>query len=165
MAPGFDLGAFDCGEEAYNTWLAANAESVHNSGNAAVHLLIENVKPLTDGKVVGYYALSPTQVVRDEMPKSVGRGGVNPTPGYLLAKMALDTSLRGDTVNRWGAQLLREALFTIVEAAAAGGGRIIVVDADNESLIPWYTSHGFKPTGVGDLRLYMKVSTARNYLA
>ena len=166
IAPGFNLEAFDCGEAAYNTWLSAKAENVHRAGNAAVHLLIEDATPPTDGKVVGYYALAPTQIVRGETPSSVGRGGTDPTPGYLLAKMALDKSLRGDLVHQWGAQLLRQALFTILEAATAGGGRVIVVDADNEGPLPWYVRHGFRSTGVeGDLRLYMKVSTARKYLA
>jgi len=86
------------------------------------------------------------------------------TPGWLLAKLALDITLRGDKEKRWGSQLLRVALETLVEAAAVGGGQVIVVDADNPGLVGWYTRHGFTATGADDLRLYMKVSTARKYL-
>jgi hypothetical protein len=39
-----------------------------------------------------------------------------------------------------------------------------VVDADNPGLIGWYSRHGFRSTGGQDLRLYMKVATARKYL-
>ena len=62
------------------------------------------------------------------------------------------------------AQLLREALEVIVQSADQGGGQIIVVDADNAGLVDWYKRHGFRSTDDRDLRLYMKVATARRYL-
>ena len=96
-ALGFDLGAFDCGEPAYNEWLVQHA-------------------------------------------------------------------VNGDKDHQWGAQLLREALGRIVASVDLGGGQIIVVDADNSGLIGCYARHGFKSTGGQDLRLYMKVATARKYL-
>jgi hypothetical protein len=69
--------------------------------------------------------------------------------------------MRGDKVNQWGWQLLRVALETIIDASELGGGQIIVVDADNPG---WYARHGFVATGGDDLRLYVKVATARKYL-
>ncbi len=78
--------------------------------------------------------------------------------------MALDSSLRGDRDARWGTQLLVEALRRIVEAARVDGGRVVIVDADNEGLLGFYQGHGFLPTGVDPLRLYMKVATARALL-
>ena len=86
------------------------------------------------------------------------------TPGWLLAKLALDVSRRGDKDQQWGAQFLRDALETIVASADVGGGQVIVVDADNAGLLDWYTRHGFRSTGTDNLRLYMKVATARQYL-
>jgi hypothetical protein len=53
---------------------------------------------------------------------------------------------------------------TIVAGADVGGGQVIVVDADNAGLVDWYTRHGFRSTGSDNLRLYMKVATARQYL-
>ena len=51
------------------------------------------------------------------------------------------------------------------ESHDAGGGNVIVVDADNQGLLGFYTRHGFKSTGIdGDPALYMKVSTARKTL-
>jgi hypothetical protein len=81
-----------------------------------------------------------------------------------VAKLALDKSMRGDKVNQWGWQLLRVALETIMDAAEVGGGQIIVVDADNPGLVDWYARHGFVAPGGANLRLYMKVATARKYL-
>jgi len=47
------------------------------------------------------------------------------------------------------------------DLADAGGGKVIVVDADNHGLLDFYLRNGFKSTGADDLTLYLKVSTAR----
>jgi hypothetical protein len=168
LAPGFDLGAFDCGEPSYNEWLIHDATRAVDSGSAAVHLL---VKTHTDGadqqdgdRVVGYFAICPTLVVRDDAPKQVRRGLLRSAPGWLLAKLALDQSLRGDPERQWGRQLLREALLTVIAAAELGGGQVIVVDPDNAGLVDWYAANGFLSSGGPDLRMYLKVATARGYL-
>jgi hypothetical protein len=164
LVSGIDLKGFDCGEPSYNQWLSEHAATAVTSGSSMVYLLLERSRPECSERVVGYYAICPTMVIRDDMPKSVQRGTLHRAPAWLLAKLALDKSLRGDAVHRWGAQLLREALGTILAGAVAGGGQIIVVDADNAGLVGWYSHHGFKDTGSPDLRLYLKVATARKYL-
>lgn len=164
LAAGFDLTAFDCGEPACSHWLSEHASRSVASGSSMVYLLLERMPPDVDERVVGYYAICPTMVVRDDLPKPVQRGVLRRAPAWLLAKLALDTSLRGDSVHEWGAQLLREALRTILASVDDGGGQIVVVDADNAGLVSWYSRHGFKDTGGSDSRLYMKVATARKYL-
>ncbi|WP_427004441.1 hypothetical protein [Pseudarthrobacter sp. H2] len=163
LAPGFDLGAFDCGEPGYNQWLNEHARQSVEYGSSMVYLLLEK-RPGADERVVGYFAICPTLVVRDDVPKPLQRKVLPNAPAWLLAKLALDRSMRGDKVNQWGWQLLRAALETIVDASALGGGQIIVVDADNSGLVDWYARHGFVATGGGNLRLYLKVATARKYL-
>jgi hypothetical protein len=158
----FDLDAFDCGEPAYNEWLRQHALAAVSAGSAAVYVLL--VERTGDERVMGYYAICPTLVVRDEVPKQLQRGLLRAAPGWLLAKLAVDVSLRRDKEARWGSQLLRDALERIVASADAGGGQIIVVDADNEGLLGWYGRHGFRPTGAENLRLFMKVATARQHL-
>ncbi len=164
LTPRFDLRDFDCGEPAYNEWLVQHAVKAVQAGSSMVYLLLEQVDPGAKERVVGYYAICPTVVVRDDMPKSLQRGVLRAAPAWLLAKLALDRSLRGDKDHHWGAQLLREALEKIVASVELGGGQIIVVDADNPGLTAWYSHQGFKSTGGQDLRLYMKVATARKYL-
>lgn len=164
LVPEFDLDVFDCGEVGYNRWLREHAGRAVEAGTSMVYLLLEQIRPGGGERVVGYYAICPTMVVREAMPKSVQRGVLRHAPAWLLAKLALDESLRGNSVHRWGSQLLREALHTILASADEGGGQIIVVDADNAGLVDWYSRHGFKATGGADLRLYMKVATARKYL-
>jgi hypothetical protein len=168
LVPGLDLRAFDCGEPAYNEWLVHSATHAVESGSAAVHLLLEtdfDAADQQDGeRVVGYLAICPTLVVRDEAPKQTRGGLLRSAPGWLLAKLALDQSLRGDPERQWGRQLLREALLTIIAAADLGGGQVIVVDPDNAGLVAWYATNGFISTGGPDLRMYMKIATARAYL-
>ena len=110
LNPGFDLSAFDCGGSAYNEWLVQHAVNAVQAGSSMVYLLLEQVDPGAEDRVVGYYAICPTVVVRDDMPKSLQRGVLRAAPAWLLAKLALDRSLRGDKHHQWGAQLLREAL-------------------------------------------------------
>ena len=164
LATQYDLTAFDCGEPSYNDWLVRHASTSVQAGVCAVYLLLEEPAAGADGplRVVGYYAINPTQVVRDNVPKSMARGWPQTVPAWKLGKLAIHVDLRADRGAHWGRQLLRDALETIVRIAEAGGGKVIVVDADNPGLLGFYTHNGFKTTGVdGNLALYMKVSTAR----
>lgn len=163
LAPGFDLGAFECGEPAYNEWLVRHAAASVSAGVCAVYLLLEETGEAS--RVVGYYAINPTQVVREELPRSLARGGPHTVPAWKLGKLAIHVDLRADKQAQWGRQLLRDALETIVRVADAGGGKVIVVDADNAGLVDFYIRNGFKTTGIeGNLTLYLKVSTARAIL-
>ncbi|HEX4726771.1 MAG TPA: hypothetical protein VH298_03180 [Jatrophihabitans sp.] len=159
---GFDLTAFDCGEPTYDQWLVNHARQAVRSGSAAVQLLVE--RQSGSARVVGYYAICPTLVVRAATPKQLRQGLLRSAPGWLLAKLALDRSLRGDPDRQWGRQLLRQALLTIIEAAEVGGGQLIVVDPANAGLVDWYAGNGCLTTGGPDLRMYLKVATARAYL-
>lgn len=164
LAPGDDVGDFDCGEPTYNEWLVRHAAASVQAGISAVYLLLEENDEAS--RVVGYYAINPTQVVREDVPSSLSRGWPQAVPAWKLGKLAVHIDLRADKDAQWGRQLLREALQTIVRVADAGGGKVIVVDADNPGLVGFYRRNGFKTTGVeGDLALYMKVSTARKALA
>lgn len=164
LAAEHDLTAFDCGEPTYNDWLARHASTSVHAGVCAVYLLLEHQATGTDHppRVVGYYAINPTQVVREEVPTSMARGWPQTVPAWKLGKLAVHVDLRADQDAQWGRQLLRDALETIVRIAEAGGGKVIVLDADHPGLLGFYTRNGFKTTGIeDDLTLYMKVSTAR----
>jgi predicted GNAT family N-acyltransferase len=160
LAPGYDRTAFDCGEPSYNDWLLRHAAASVSAGVCAVYLLLETTAEAS--RVVGYYAINPTQVVREELPRSLARGGPQTVPAWKLGKLAVHVDLRADKPAQWGRQLLRDALETIVRVADAGGGKVIVVDADHPGLLDFYTRNGFKTTGIeDDLTLYLKISTAR----
>jgi len=80
LTSGFDLRAFDCGEPAHNQWLVQHANNAVEAGSSMVCLLLEQVHPSAEERVVGYYAICPTVVVRDDMPKSLQRGVLRAAP-------------------------------------------------------------------------------------
>jgi ribosomal protein S18 acetylase RimI-like enzyme len=159
----FDLEAFDCGEPTYNDWLVRQAAASVHAGVCAVYLLI--AAEGSQSQVVGYYAISPSQLAREDVPTSMARGWPRTVPAWRLGKLTVDVGLRADKNAQWGRQLLRHALETIVDVAEAGGGKVVIVDADNAGLLSFYRRNGFRSTGVdGDLSLYLKISTARKVL-
>ena len=51
--------------------------------------------PLGEQKVSAYFAICPTEVVRnDDGVSGSMAGGYSRIPGYLIARLAIDTSLR-----------------------------------------------------------------------
>ncbi len=151
-----DLNGFDCGHDALNTWLREHARLATGQGTRT-YLLVEEAT----GVVVGYFALAPHLLERDDAPSGVRRGAAQRIPAILLAKLALDKSLHGQGL---GAELLIHALTTIVAAARAAGGRVVVVDAVDESAVGFYRAHDFKPSPTDPRRLIMKLSTAARAL-
>lgn len=154
---------FDCGEEHYNEWLIRYARTAVKSGSASVYLLLEEAT----GRVVGYFTITATQVRKEDVREEAQGGLMRQAPGYLIGKVALDKSLQGrkEPQVQMGPQLVLDAIAKAVEAARVGGGQVIVIDADNEGLLPFYKGCGFLSTGVeGSLRLYMEMATAREIL-
>jgi GNAT superfamily N-acetyltransferase len=88
-------------------------------------------------------------------------GGYSRIPGYLIARLAIDTSLLGQG---YGEQLLLDALGKAVAASEIGGGRLIVVDGIDDEAQSFYEHHHFVPIHNHDRRLVMKVSTAAKAL-
>jgi GNAT superfamily N-acetyltransferase len=155
LGPDHEVGAFQCGKQSLDDWLRGQARRAQEAGTARTYIWTKPDSP----DVLAYYSIAPTQVTKVDVPRSLS-GGCSTIPGYLLARLALDASLHGQGL---GAELLVDALGRIVEAAQAGGGRLIVVDALDEQAKAFYRRHDFIPVE-GTMRLYLKVATARTAL-
>ncbi len=156
LADDHDLDPFACGHPALDTWLKQHARRATGQGTRT-YLLID----ATTNAVAGYFALAPHLVVREETPRSLGRGTPQRIPAILLAKLALNECLHGQGL---GGELLVHALTTIIIAARSAGGRIVVVDAIDESAASFYRAHDFRPSPADPHRLFMKLSTAARAL-
>jgi GNAT superfamily N-acetyltransferase len=145
------VDGFGSGEPEIDEWLRAKALRSQRQGSARTRVLVR----LGQTQVLGFYALTPHDTHREDLPGSAA-GGLTVVPGYLVAQLALDRSLQGQGL---GAELLLDALETIVAAANSVGGRLVVVDAIHERAAQFYAKYGFIRIGASP-RLYMKISRA-----
>ncbi|HEY9388649.1 MAG TPA: GNAT family N-acetyltransferase [Mycobacteriales bacterium] len=150
------LAEFDCGVAVLDEWLRGQALRAQGSDTARTYVWTAP----GSRRVVAYYAIAPTQVLRDEVSRNLS-GGVTVVPAYLLARLALDRSLHGQGL---GSELLVDALDRIVQASTAAAGRLIVVDAIDDAAAAFYGHHDFQVVKDSQRRLVMKVSTARKAL-
>lgn len=155
LGPDHDVAAFDSGEPETDDWLRGNALRTQRQGSARTRVLLRPGDP----RVLGFYAIAPHDTHRENLPGSAA-GGLSVVPGYLIAQLAVDRRMQGQGL---GAELLRDALETVVMAAEAAGGRLVVVDAVDESALRFYERFGFMRIGQ-TLRLYMKISRIQSSL-
>jgi GNAT superfamily N-acetyltransferase len=146
-----ELAPFSSGHAELDGWLRRHARTATGQGTRTYVLVDRN------GRVVGYYALAPHLLVREEAPSRLAHGAPRQIPAILLAKLALDASLQGQGL---GAELLVRSLDTIVTAARQAGGRVVLVDAIDEGARAFYEHHDFRPLPGRPDRLVMKLSTA-----
>lgn len=157
LAPERGIQSFTSGNNDLDSWLRDAAITADRAGTARVYLWIGD-----DERIIGYYAVIPHGIRREEVPSSVGRGAPDVIPGFLLARLALSEQLHGQHL---GGDLLAEALITILKAIRIAGGRVIVVDAIDERARGFYEHFGFRSLPLNDYRLVMKASTAANSLS
>lgn len=156
LEPHHDLDAFRCGRPALDEWLRLHARTATGHGTRTYVLLAES-----NNEVVGYFAIAPHLLEREQAPRSIGRGAPARIPAILLAKLVLDERLHGQGL---GSELLVQALTTIVTAARTAGGRVIVVDAIDEPAAAFYRAHDFQAIPNDPQRLVIKLSTAAGAL-
>ncbi len=150
-----ELDGFRCGNVELDQWLITHARSATGHGTRT-YVLLDDA-----GVVLGYFAIAPHLLERDDAPPKLGRGAPRQIPAVLLAKLALDESLHGQGL---GSELLVCALEVILDAARRAGGRVVVVDALDANARRFYEHHGFDALPGSDRRLVLKLSTAAKAL-
>jgi GNAT superfamily N-acetyltransferase len=149
------LEVFRCGNTELDDWLVRHARAATGHGTRT-YVLVDDERT-----VVGYFAIAPHLIDREDAPAKVGRGAPRQIPAILLAKLALDESVHGQGL---GAELLVFALETIIDAARLAGGRIVVVDAIDDNATRFYEHHDFQSLPDNAQRLVLKLSTAAKAL-
>jgi GNAT superfamily N-acetyltransferase len=147
-----DLGALNSGEPELDVWLREQAAGVEARRVARTFVWVETAA--NPDLVIGYYSLTGHRLVRDVLPKSIGRGSPGEIPAVQLARLALDQAHHGGGA---GGALLADALGRIVVATQTVAARFVVVDALHETAATFYEHHGFLRIQ-GTLRLVQMVS-------
>lgn len=145
---GHDTTHFDCGKPDLDTWLQQHAFT--NEARRTIRTFVWH----EDNRVVAYYAVAAHLLVRDDLPRNIGRGNPTQIPAVLLARLALDKTLHGQG---YGGALLADALQRIAAATQIVAARFIVVDAIDQAAHRFYEHHGFKPIP-GTLRLVQRTA-------
>ena len=128
------LDALDSGEPTLDAWL-----SEHAPGAEARRVARTFVWTTEDQTVTAYYSLTGHRIVRDELPKSVGRGSPSEIPAVLLARLALDKNLHGQG---HGGILLAEAHERSVVATQAGAAQVDAQEARRARGTTAHERHG-----------------------
>lgn len=133
-----DVSAFSCGRPALDNWLKTYA--LPNQRNGFTVVMAVHV----DGRVVGYYGLSPASVVPVGLPRAIRTGQPpNPVPCLLLGQLATDIEWAGRGI---GTGLLRHALMRCVAGARLIGGRALMVNALDGEAAAFWRRRGFLPS-------------------
>lgn len=133
-----DVAAFSCGHPALDRWLHTRALANQQKGFTAV--VVVHVQ----GRVVGFYGLSPTAVLPAQLPRAIRTGQPpDPVPCLLLGQLATDALWAGQGI---GTGLVKHALQRSVAAARLVGGRALVVHAVDGAAAAFWLRRGFVPS-------------------
>lgn len=135
-----DISQFDCGKPELNHWLRAGAGRDQKAGQCRVNVWTAD----RSDRVIAFYSIAPHFDTRDATRGSRKfHSGYSVIPGYLLGRLALDTSLQGQG---FGSELLLEAATAALAASRVGAGRVLYVDVLDEDARSFYAAHDFTQT-------------------
>lgn len=150
------LAGFDCGVESLNTWLVNHARAAGGAGSARTFVTTDEQQ---DGRVVGYHALTVASVEHEDATPRVAKGMPrHPIPSVLLARLAVDVSVRGRGLGAW---LLRDAMSRAVAVAEELGIRALLVHALGDDAASFYQRHGFEPSPTDSHNLQLMIKDIR----
>ena len=144
-------GRLSCGIEALDRYFSQQAgqEGRRHVANCFVGVRRE------DQAIGGYYALSATAVIFDQLPEDLRRKlpALPRVPAALLGRLAVDTRHRGQHLGEF---LLFDAMYRTLHADLAAA--VLIVDAKDEQATSFYKRYDFLDIGTGRTRLYRPVS-------
>jgi GNAT superfamily N-acetyltransferase len=130
---------FSCESPELTEFLRTRARKEMQARASACFVLVAEADP---GRIVGYYTLSQTAVVTQQLPEAVTKR----LPRYpqlgatLIGRLARDLAWKGKAVGRL---LLIDALRRCVRHSAEVGAVVMVTDPKDDKARAFYESHGF----------------------
>jgi GNAT superfamily N-acetyltransferase len=153
LARDHQLDEFDSGAAELDDWLRRFARVADASGTARTYVLVDGLR------VLGYYALTPGAVHREDLPERHARGmPAHPIGVILLARLAVDRSLQG---HGYGRALLTDAAVRTLQAAELVGVRAMLVHARDDGASRFYERLGFTPSPTDPLHLMVLIKDLR----
>jgi GNAT superfamily N-acetyltransferase len=150
------IDAFDCGQEALNSWLRKYA--LQNQGAGAAQTYVG----LAGGVVIGYYSLAVGQIEYSDAPERLRKGlARHPVPIMLLARLAVDKDWQKKGVGR---ALLRDAVLRTLQAADIAGIRALAVHAKDDQARRYYEQFDFVASPADPLHLLVLLKDIRKRL-
>jgi len=132
-----DRNAFDCDRESLNIWLRRHAWANQLSGASRVNVISD----AASGRIVGYVALSASQIERAFLPKADQRNRPDPLPVLLLGQLAVDKNFQA---RGHAASLLLFALKSALRASEIIGSVGVITHPLDDGIRGFYARWGFQ---------------------
>ena len=152
LTPEHDLAAFDSGVPALDDWLKRRALANEGAGGSRTYVVCAG------RRVIGYYALATGSVALAAATGRVRRNMPDPVPVMVLARLAVDRVHQDQGL---GADLLRDAILRIFQAAEIGHIRAILVHAISEEAKRFYRRHGFVESPIDPMTLMITIADVK----
>jgi GNAT superfamily N-acetyltransferase len=153
LARDHHLDEFDSGAAELDDWLRRFARVAAAAGTARTYVLAN------DRRVLGYYALTPGAVARQDLPERHARGmPAHPIGVIVLARLAVDRSLQG---KGYGRALVADAALRTLQAAELVSARAMLVHARDERAAGFYERLGFIRSPTDALHLMVLIKDLR----
>ena len=156
-----DRAAFSCGIEPLDRYLREQAGQDARKYAAATFVLLT-----PENRIAGYYTLSSTVILADDLPgeevKKLKWPRYPQLPATLIGRLARDVAFRGQ---RMGELLLLDALRRSFDNVRTVASLAVIVDVKDENARRFYASYGFTPFPDTQNRMYIPMKTVEKLFA
>lgn len=151
-----DVSSFDCGVPELNEWLQRRA--LQNIATRASRTFVV----VSEGRVVGYYALATGAVAHAAATGRVRRNMPEPIPAMILARLAVDGAFQKSGL---GSALLRDAMLRTLQVAEMAGVRAVLLQAVSEQAKQFYARHGFAESPIDPMTMMVTLADLEKALS
>jgi len=148
-----DVLGFKTGLDSVDGWFCEKALNEQAAGRVSTHVCLSD-----QTEIMAFYALKHIIVNLEgssrRLRDTAESGADGATTGLLLAQMGVRADLQGAGV---GKCVVKQVLQVAADLHNQSAFRLLVVDAENPKLLPYYEKYGFTPLA-NDLRMVMKMS-------
>lgn len=144
---------FRCSNPAFDVYLRSARKETEQSP-AVIYILDDT----TTKRIIGYYSISSTSVVRQTFPDEF-REGLQPypeQPAMLIGRLAVDRDYRGQG---YGGDLLVDACRRCLALREHVGFVAVIVDAIDLDAVRFYRHYAFIPFPSAPDTLFIPVAT------